>query len=192
MLVVFREGTVENEARRVARMMEAAGISCDVVVGLRKIVIHARTEDAELLAPFQNHPGIESMLPLSGSADSAEGYPFFPRQFFTNLMVMILVLGALVLLAGYLPAGLGARHDPLFAPAATNVEWYLLPVQKFLEMLTNRFASLGVLLTGLFSLVFFLWPWVDRSGRTMSRLLRLGATIFFLLLLALGVWGALA
>jgi quinol-cytochrome oxidoreductase complex cytochrome b subunit len=194
MLVIFKEGTTEEEVQRVSGMMKAAGIESHVMVGLRKIVIHARTSDVDLLAPFQSYAIVEGLVPIKGEDQEEEGYPFFPRQFFTNIIVMILALGFLVLLAGYFPAGLGEPYDPIQPAPQVGAEWYLVAIEKFLEVIPLPLVPLSLLMVGLFSVVIFVWPWVDRSevgSSVTSRVLRLVATAFIIFILVFGVWGAL-
>ena len=145
MLVVFREGTTEEEAQKICGMMKAAGIESRLVVGLRKIVVHARTNDVDLLAPFQAYTIVEGLVPIEGEGEATEGYPFFPRQFFTNIIVMLFALGVLILLAGYFPAGLGTRHDPIEPTRDIGAEWYLLPVQKFLDVVPEPLLPVSAL-----------------------------------------------
>jgi quinol-cytochrome oxidoreductase complex cytochrome b subunit len=116
------------------------------------------------------------MIQLQGMSKPLEvkderSMPFFPHFFLRDMVVWVLVLGAVLCLSVYWPATLGKKADP-FAPTPAGIqpEWYFLWMFQTLKLFPGRvlgldgeLVAMGV--TGLAGALVVLVPWLDRPAR---------------------------
>lgn len=111
-------------------------------------------------------------VPLSVEKNEQKGVPFFPNAFYNDLVVWLLILGALVTLAVFLPPEIGIKADPL-APTPENIkpEWYFLFVFQTLKFFPGEIWGMNgeviaILLIATAMGILFLLPLFDKkSGR---------------------------
>ncbi|WP_123537448.1 cytochrome b [Halosimplex salinum] len=107
------------------------------------------------------------------------GLPAFPNQAAISAIVFFITLGALSLLAGFLPVHNVAEYgpnDPASTPALIMPDWFLMWVFGFLKLMpswlsftvpgtdihvSTEFLS-GVVLPGIVFGLLFAWPFIDR------------------------------
>jgi len=131
--------------------------------------------------------------------------PRFPVHIFNEMISAMLVLGMMVVLAGYFPGGLQAPADPFKTPAGAKPEWYFMALYELLRVIPDtvfghRLFWLGnkaviVILVGLGLLAVMLVPWLDRSDpklrhplkRPFATALAIFGVIAFIALTILGM-----
>ena len=108
---------------------------------------------------------------------------FFPKQLLKDSIAALLVLGALLALAQFLPARLGPEADPT-SNFLARPPWYFLPLFELLKFFPGRLSLIPtVILPGsLFALIFLL-PFLDRRAER-NPLRRPVATALFMFILA--------
>jgi quinol-cytochrome oxidoreductase complex cytochrome b subunit len=121
-----------------------------------------------------------------------EGRPFFPNHFLKEVMTVYLVMGILLTLAVLYPFPLHEEANPFQTPEGIKPEWYLMYTYQFLKYVPK---VLGLVSMGLFVVLLFLIPFLDRTPhrRPSQRKLTtyLGVAVLSLAL-ALGILGFLS
>ncbi|MFQ6031415.1 MAG: hypothetical protein ACE5K2_00720 [Candidatus Zixiibacteriota bacterium] len=125
-------------------------------------------------------------------AAAEEGRPFFPNHFLKEVIAVYLVIGILLTLAILYPFPLHEKANPFQTPEGIKPEWYLMYSYQFLKYVPK---AVGLLSMGLFVLLLFLVPFLDKTPhrRPKKRKLAtsLGVAVVFLAL-ALGILGFLS
>jgi cytochrome b6 len=119
--------------------------------------------------------GMSSPPSVENAGKTKPDMPFVPHFLLRDLLGWLVMLGALVSLAAFLPWELGVKADP-FAPAPAGIkpEWYFLFAFEFLKVVPSRvlvfegeYLALGFLaLAGAFWLVV---PFLDRRSARGER-----------------------
>jgi len=86
-------------------------------------------------------------------------FPFFPDHFYTELIIVTIVMAILITLALLFPVSLGEKANPNVTPLHIKPEWYFYPVFRWLKI-TN--LEVGILGPIFFILMLFSWPFLDR------------------------------
>jgi len=86
-------------------------------------------------------------------------FPFFPDHFYTELVMVSLIMFLLVALALLFPVHLGEQANPNVTPLHIKPEWYFYPVFRWLKI-TN--LTIGVIGPIVFLGLLFFWPFVDK------------------------------
>lgn len=163
MIVVLRRGASEAEVLHVEREMERRGLSGRrLQVGDQPAVhvIAGPTRQARRLLRLVQ---VEGLVPTSGPRLRAEGRRFYPYHFVVQSAACVVLLGALVMLAGFLPAGMGGPIDPHAAPAEIFDPWYARAPLAFVALFPPESAWLAwLVLLGAGAAVLLL-PVVDRG-----------------------------
>ena len=193
MIVLLRHDTDAETARALLariRELDLDAVPLDTERGKAFEVVGA---DPSRVQELQGEPGVQEILtrrtPLVG------GEPVWPHFALRVAILAVLLLVVLALLSAFLPPSLmepATAETPEVRPA---VEWYLRPLDGFLQVFGEDGRTMGGILVLLFWLVLFLWPWIDRGnpntekGRKLSLALRgVGLLIFAIgVVLALGV-----
>ena len=109
-------------------------------------------------------------VPLSVEKEIRKEVPFFPNVFYKDLMLWLVVMGALVTLAVLLPPEIAPKADPL-APQPENIkpEWYFLFLLQTLKLFPGEILGLNgetiaILLVTCAIFFFFLIPFLDRKS----------------------------
>ncbi|NIM99556.1 MAG: hypothetical protein GTO24_16235 [candidate division Zixibacteria bacterium] len=128
----------------------------------------------------------------SSSEKAAEGRPFFPNHFLKEVIAVYLVIGVLVTLAVLYPFPLHEKADPFRTPEGIKPEWYLMYSYQFLKYVPK---VIGLASMGLFVLLLFLVPFLDKSPHRHPKKRKLatslGVAVLFLAL-AFGILGFLS
>ncbi len=115
-------------------------------------------------------------------------FNFFPDHLLTELMIGLILMVVLTVLATVLPAGLGAKADPLTTPEVIKPEWFFYVTFRWLKLFSGTFALLSI---GLVVFTMFAWPWIDgwlrRRTRFSEASVWIGVAGVFIIL-ALTVW----
>ena len=109
-------------------------------------------------------------VPLSLEGEKRRDIPFFPNVFLKDLMIWLVVFGAVVTLAVLLPPEIGVKADPL-APPPENIkpEWYFLFMLETLKLFPGTILgfngeTIAILCVTAGILFFFLIPFLDRKS----------------------------
>jgi quinol-cytochrome oxidoreductase complex cytochrome b subunit len=109
-------------------------------------------------------------VPPSLEKEKRQEVPFFPNVFLKDLMIWLVVLGAVVTLAVLLPPEIGVKADPL-APPPENIkpEWYFLFLLQTLKLFPGSLMgmngeTIAILCVSAGILFFFLIPFLDRKS----------------------------
>ena len=100
---------------------------------------------------------------------------FYPNYIYRDGIAWLLVGIALLGLSTMLPAGLGARVDPLAsAPVGIKPEWYFLPLYQTLRMFpTSVFSMSGEMIVNILvaiaSTALLLVPFIDNKSGMISK-----------------------
>lgn len=191
MIVLLDPAAGPEGAQRVLAAVRALGLDAVPLADGKGDAFEVLGEQRGKVLSLRGTPGVQEILtrrrPLEG------GEPVWPH-FILRLGILACVLLALLLvLSAFLPPGLGdeARIDS----RATAVEWYLRPVASFLDLFPKRAETAGILIIGLFWVLLFAWPFLDRvdpatpSGKKLQLGMRVLGVLAFLLILVLALRG---
>jgi quinol-cytochrome oxidoreductase complex cytochrome b subunit len=121
-----------------------------------------------------------------------EGRPFFPNHFLKEVIAAYLIIGILLSLAILFSFPLEDKANPFKTPEGIKPEWYLMYAYQFLKYVPK---IIGLVSMGLFALLLFFIPFLDRSPyrhpRKRKLVVSLGGIVLFLALV-LGVLGFLS
>jgi quinol-cytochrome oxidoreductase complex cytochrome b subunit len=127
-----------------------------------------------------------------GEKPAEEGRPFFPNHFLKEVIATYLVIGIVLSLAILFPFSLGDKANPFKTPEGIKPEWYLMYAYQFLKYVPK---IIGLLSMGLFALLLFFIPFLDRNPyrhpRKRKLAVSLGGIVLFLALV-LGIFGFLS
>ncbi len=141
-------------------------------------------------------------MSLPVGADEREGsrraLPFWPNFVFREMIVWLVLFGALATVAVFLPPSLGKSAD-LMAPAPEGIrpEWYFLFLFQTLKIFPSKLLFLNgdtvaVLLIFLAGLGFFFLPFIDnKPTERKGRIITLLAFVFIAYALGMSVWSLL-
>jgi len=115
-----------------------------------------------------------------------EKEPFYPRQFWRDLVASMVLLAVLFALVIFVPPELGPVADPADTLAVPRPEWYFLAFFQILHYFTGHFEVVGTLvIPGALVALLLLLPWLDRGiQRNPFRRPWLSGSVFCLVLLA--------
>lgn len=117
-------------------------------------------------------------------------FRFFPDHVSTELIMGLLLMIVLSALATVVPATMGAKADPLTTPEVIKPEWFFYVAFRWLKLFSPLFA---VLSTGFIVGAMFVWPWIDKLLRRVTKneeiSVYLGVVAVFLLVY-MTVWEA--
>lgn len=164
MIVVLRPGTTAEEVAEVLRQLERRGIEGRVLETREKPLVHLVSGSTRRARGLLKLEQVEAIVPTSGPRLREQGRRFYPYYFIHLSALCLVLLAALVLLAGHHPPGLGDEVDTQHAPAELSYPWYVRAPMAFVALFPSGAAWLGWLcLYALAAAVFFL-PLVDRSS----------------------------
>jgi ubiquinol-cytochrome c reductase cytochrome b subunit len=92
----------------------------------------------------------------------------FPRNLVFDVPMVSGVMGAIFIAAAIFPVELGTKFVPGSAVGFTVPEWYLSSLYAFLRTGMDKFVA-GVLLPGLYILMFLVIPFIDKGKRLSWR-----------------------
>lgn len=133
------------------------------------------------------------------SSEEKKLLPFWPHYVLSELIAWYVILGLLVTLAAFLPAGLEDRANAMLTPAHVKPEWYFLSVYQFLKVAAvfNFLGSdmprlLGIAIPGVLIAMLFCLPFLDRVPKRPARrrpLMLAVVVLALLVVIGLTVWG---
>lgn len=169
MIVVLKPGTDHEEVEEVVAVLAKKGIETRVVSAGGKPVVHLLSGSTRGARRLLKLDQVEAIVPTSGPRLRAKGRPFYPYYVVHLAATAVLVLGALIVLAGHFPPGLGDVIDPHRAPEALEYPWYVRAPLSFVALFPPDLAWLAWLC--LYAMVFgvFLLPVLDRSRTEEPR-----------------------
>ncbi len=95
-----------------------------------------------------------------------KGVPFFPDIIFKDVIAALLVFVILIALAYFLGVPTEARADPNDTTYTPRPEWYFLFLFQLLKYFPGNLEVIGVVvIPGLFLLLLFALPFIDRSPK---------------------------
>ncbi|MBI3813270.1 MAG: hypothetical protein HY279_02215 [Nitrospinae bacterium] len=131
--------------------------------------------------------------------EKGEAHWFFPHHVALQIIIMLIVMGAMITLVTLFPPHLGEKADPFVTPEHIKPEWYFLAAYQFLKVadifeLLGRWAPkiIGVAGQGVIILIIFLFPFFDRHPerrpfrRPIATLTGILASLIFI---AMTIWG---
>jgi hypothetical protein len=194
-IVLLSPGAGREEVEAVLeRMRELDLAGTPLAVGsLRLIhVTRGRTRRARhLLAD----PLVQAIVPTSGPRVRRVGRRFYPFHALCASAAGLLLLGCLVLLAGFFPPGVTRALAPGEVPPAPEWPWFLAPMRGLLALAPASPAWLGPSLLVALGALFLALPLLDRTRgegpRARAPVLAAGLLVM-LLVLALGIAGGSA
>jgi ubiquinol-cytochrome c reductase cytochrome b subunit len=125
--------------------------------------------------------------------------PFWPHYVLSELIAWYIILGVLIILAAFFPAGLEDKANAFVTPEHVKPEWYFLAVYQFLKV-AAVFSFLGaeaprlagIVVPGIGLALLFFLPFLDRGPKRplRRRPLMIVITVSILaLIIALTIWG---
>lgn len=95
-----------------------------------------------------------------------DGYPYYPRFFRKDLLMVIAYLAVMFFLMTFapnifFPEDATIPANPYATPASIRPEWYLLAPYQMLKIVPNKF--LGVIIQVVLFVLFLFWPFFDRE-----------------------------
>jgi quinol-cytochrome oxidoreductase complex cytochrome b subunit len=191
-ILLLRKDAPADSVRALDDRIRAMGLTTVTLDDAKGRAIEVLGDDRGQALAMADDPAVEEILtrrrPLVG------GEPIWPHFALRLGMLAVAVISAVLLLAAFLPPGLG---DPASHPLASKppVEWYLRPPTFLIEALPASLRWLGGTLVFLFGAAFIALPWIDGGdlstprGRAVARAVRaVGALVFLIsLVLVLGV-----
>ena len=165
MIVVLRRGATEAEIAEVEREMADQGLGARRILAGNQPALHVIGGESRRARRLMRLEQVEGLVPTSGPRIRRVGRRFYPYHFVLVAAIWVLLTGALVVLAGFLPPGMG---DPIAAHAAPDRivdPWYARATVEFVSRFRPEFAWLGwVLFLGTCAAVLCL-PVIDRGER---------------------------
>jgi hypothetical protein len=160
MLLVLRPETTEEEHAEVMRELGELGLEGRLLKSETKPLVHVLNGPTRPARRLVRLPQVEGIVPTSGPRIRRFGRRFYPYHFIGWSAVGLLLAGLLVLLAGYLPPGLGVPPDLRNEPDVIERPWYLWAVDSYLEMVPG---IPGIALLLFFVAAVFFLPLLDRT-----------------------------
>ena len=125
--------------------------------------------------------------------------PFWPHYVLSELIAWYIVLGILIILAAFMPAGLEAKANAFVTPEHVKPEWYFLAVYQFLKV-AAVFSFLGaeaprlagIVIPGIGLALLFFLPFLDRAPKrpALRRPVMILTVVSVLIIIAaLTIWG---
>jgi len=93
-------------------------------------------------------------------------FNFFPDHLYTELSIGLVLMIVLSALATAVPATMGPAADPLTTPEVIKPEWFFYVMFRWLKWFSGTFAVLSI---GLIVGAMFVWPWIDKALRKLTR-----------------------
>jgi quinol-cytochrome oxidoreductase complex cytochrome b subunit len=131
--------------------------------------------------------------------EKGEAHWFFPHHVFEQVIIILLIMGAMISLVTLFPPHLGEKADPFVTPEHIKPEWYFLAGYQFLKAaeifeFLGRGAPkvIGVIGQGLIIFLLVIFPFFDRhpdrrpSRRPIATLIGIMSAVGFIVMT---IWG---
>ncbi len=167
MILVLDPAGGEREVGAVLARLEALGLAGRVVRLGERPFVHVIDGPTERAKHLLSEGLVKALVPTSGPRVRREGRRFHPYHSLRIGAGLTLLVGALFVLAGAFPRGVGARPFPGQPPVELESwPWYLRPFRAVTSLLPGDPAWLGPLALVLLVLAVLALPWLDRSRGT--------------------------
>jgi hypothetical protein len=188
-IIVLERGAKPEQIAEAVHALEKRGLEVRQLVAAGKPILHVTGGDSSRARRLLRLEQVEGLIPTSGPRVRLEGRRFFPYHVIQWSAFGIVVLGALVLLAGQFPPGIGLPVDVQSPPEVVAQPWYARGPLWLLELFPTEHAWLAWCVFGLVALAFVFVPRLDRgsSSREASPKLRLAVALLVLAALAFAV-----
>ena len=116
---------------------------------------------------------------------------FYPDQFFTEMIIFLFIIGAVVTLSVLLPIGYEEEANPVVTPSTINPEWYFLWLFQVMKLVP---PTIGVLVPFVILAILILFPFIDTREINTFREHRwfiFGGTSVLVLIFVLSIWATL-
>jgi len=125
-LIVLERGTTEAEQQAVLTALSDLGLEGRILGNLRKPLVHVLNRPTWKARKLLKMQRVETLLSTSGPRIRREGRRFYPYHFINWSSAFIVVMGLLVVMAGFFPPGVGVEIDPHAARVDVSPPWYLI------------------------------------------------------------------
>jgi len=170
--------------------LKALDLEAVVLDGLKGRAIEVVGENRGRALALRDAPAVREILTRRTGLQGGE--PLWPHFMLRLGILALLLLVALLLLAAFLPPGLGDAAHPDNPLVGHGVEWYMRPAAG----LVGLFPEGSRWLAGVIGLVlwgaFLSWPFLDRVPQRTAAGRALLAALGFAVVLMILVLGALA
>jgi hypothetical protein len=186
MIVVLERGASPEQVEEVASKLRARGLQVRALRAGGKPVLHVTAGVGRKAHKVLRDDPVEGLVAMDGPRIRREGHRLFPFHVLNWSAWWILVLGAIVLLAGQFPTGVGRLIDLRNPPSEAHVPWFARAPMAFLSLFPHSLAWLAwTVMLGVLVL-FLALPRLDRAreGKPGSRAPVLGAVAVFVAVLA--------
>jgi quinol-cytochrome oxidoreductase complex cytochrome b subunit len=185
MIVVLERGASPEQVEEVASKLRARGLEVRALRAGGKPVLHVTAGPGRRARKVLRDDPVEGLVAMDGPRIRREGHRLFPYHVLHWSAWWMVVLGAIVVLAGQLPTGVGRPIDLQNPPSETHVQWFARAPMAFLSLFPHSLAWLAWTLMLGVGLLFLALPRLDRSrdGSLASRAPVLGAVALFVLAL---------
>lgn len=158
MILVLERGATPEQAEVVLQELERLGLKGRRIGAEDKPLIHVIEGRSRRASVLQNMDAVVGLVPTPGPRIRTRGRYFFPYHTINWFSLLLVIMGVLIVLAGFQPPGVGADIDRLAGPPVTTMVWYLRAPHA---LLLHGWIGALVLLSSCV-LLFFL-PRLDRS-----------------------------
>lgn len=158
MIVVLEHGTTEAQLREHLAALTALGLEARPLSCGDRPLLHVVDGPTRRTKALLRRPGVDALVPTSGPRVRRQGRHFFPYHCINFLTASLLVLGLLVVLAGFFPPGVGRPVVHHVDGRGLSAPWFARPFVELVE----RYSFGWVVLLALAAVVFLV-PLLDRT-----------------------------
>ena len=134
--------------------------------------------------------GVTELEKPDATSKEPTHFNFFPDHLLTEILAGLVLMLLLSALATIFPAEMGPKADPLSTPEIIKPEWFFYVTFRWLKLFSGTFAVLSM---GLIVGAMFVWPWIDRGLRRITKIEEVSVYIGIvatLLIIGLTIWEA--
>jgi quinol-cytochrome oxidoreductase complex cytochrome b subunit len=169
MIIVLTPGATTEQAERVIEHLRGFGARARLIEGHDEPLIHIYEGPTRAARSVLRFDGVVGLVPTSGPRIRREGRRFYPYHFINWTSAVLLLLGVLVVLAGFLPPGGGREIDLDSGVGQLDLPWYLRAPQGFLALFPKGSSATAWSLLLLLALLVLFVPRIDRFLRRWIR-----------------------
>lgn len=191
MILVLERGTPEEEQQAVLAELPALGLEGRLLTVADVPLIHLTSGPSRAARRLLRRGRVEALVATSGPRIRREGRRFYPYHFVNVASSLLLVIGALILVASFFPTGLGQPIDPRGSGPPLEVPWFLRAPVAVEAAFPAAHAWVGMLAVVAILVALVLLPLADRGrhARVGGRAVVLLGGALFLGLYAWLTWG---
>jgi quinol-cytochrome oxidoreductase complex cytochrome b subunit len=164
MLLELETDSTEEQADEILGRLQKMGYEGRLLRDGSRLLVHIVDQYGGSSRAIRGIPGVAAARRTPRSLR-----PFYPYHVINWSIISLGLLTVLVLLAGWLPPGLGPNVDLQAPPPGLGPPWYFRGLDQFLLFFPEALAPLAVLAATLFWVVLFALPWLDRSAGHTPR-----------------------